>query len=206
LNEAINNNIQARQREIAVGTLGSRLHLTIGKVAQLITDKDHGATIATITLQELVDVALNASGEEVDEPVVAASAPTPRRSTRGKKKTTSKKPTSKKKTTKKTTPKKKTTSKKKSVKKPTPKKKTGRSAKSSTRSDAGKKKPRLNRDLGHKEVLAALKASKGPTALKDVVTATGLPDTQVRTFLKELAGLGKVSTIGKARATRYELA
>jgi hypothetical protein len=185
LNEAINNNIQARQREIAVGTLGSRLHLTIGKVAQLITDKDHGATIATITLQELVDVALNASGEEVDEPVVAASAPTPRRSTRGKKKTTSKK---------------------KSVKKPTPKKKTGRSAKSSTRSDAGKKKPRLNRDLGHKEVLAALKASKGPTALKDVVTATGLPDTQVRTFLKELAGLGKVSTIGKARATRYELA
>jgi outer membrane biosynthesis protein TonB len=204
LNEAINNNIQAQQRAIAINTLGTRLHLTVGKIATLVQDPDHGETISTITLQELVDIAMQSQGEAEPEPEVSASSST--RAPRGRKKTTTKKPAAKKKATKKKSTAKKTTKKKatKKTTKKTPAKK--RTASSSTRSDAGKKKPRLNRDVGHKEVLAALKAAKGPTALKEVVDATGLPDTQVRTFLKELGKLGKVSSTGKARATRYELA
>lgn len=142
------------------------------------------------------------------------------------KKASSKKAASKKKSTKKKSTKKapaakqrKTTTKKAAKKKATSKRRTGKrkaavaspstkaAASSGHKADYGKKKPRLNREQGYKEILAALTAAQEPCGRGELEKATGYTGVQVRTFCKELVKLGKVQVLGKGgRGTKYALA
>ena len=47
---------RTHQRDVAIKNLGDRTHLTLGQVAKLCDHPQHGETVATITLQELLDV------------------------------------------------------------------------------------------------------------------------------------------------------
>jgi len=95
---------------------------------------------------------------------------------------------------------------KKKAKKTTKKKRSAAVKKDGRKADYGKKKPRLKRDQGYKEILAALKAAGEPCGRKALETATGYTGVQVRTFCKELAAQGKVEVLGKGgRSTKYAL-
>ena len=73
LGNVLSDNYVSHQREIAIKTLGSRTHLTISKIAQLLEHKEHGATIGAITLDELLSVRGASNGEAT--PGKAAKAP-----------------------------------------------------------------------------------------------------------------------------------
>lgn len=189
----------AYKRQKTIEKLGERTHLTMEKIAKLVAHEDHGSIVGSITLQELIEVALpeavktaieergdaedteEASAEE--DPVVIVMKP-------AKKKTGKKAPLAK-----------------KSAKK-TPKKipVVAKSA-NGKKADFGKKKPRLQRDQGYKEIMAALKAAGTPCGRGDLEEATGYTGVQVRTFCKELTDQGKLQILGKGgRSTKYALA
>lgn len=196
----------AYKKAKTIEKLGERTHLTLEKIAKLVTHPEHGPVVKDITLDELISAkvqsALEEAGLSSDEDEVKEED-TPKvvkaiKKKRGKK-TTVKKKTPTKKAASKAPPKNKKTKKKASVaaKKPA----------GGRKSDYGKKKPRLNREQGFKEVLAALKAAGEPCGRSDLEKATGYSGVQVRTFCKELAEQGKVEILGKGgRSTKYALA
>lgn len=179
------------KRMKAVQKLSERTHLTLAQIAQLVSHPEHGDAIKDITLRELLDEA--APSQKADGDEATSPAPKPRAKKAAKK--ASKKAA--KKTAKKAGKK---ATKKKAAKKAT-KKAGGRKA------DYGKKKPRLQRDQGYKEILAALKAHGKPAGRRILEDATGYTGVQVRTFCKELAEQGKIEILGKGgRSTEYALA
>jgi len=193
LEQVLDDAYRARYREVAIRNLGQRTHLTIEKLAKLVSHKDHGPTVKDITLQELLDVTLK-NGKSTAAP--AAPAPAPVAATPAVAAKTTKKAA--KKTTKKAA--KKTT--KKAAKKTTKK-----AAKKGPKADKGKPKPRLNYDVGKREVLAAIKAARGPVGRGDIEAATGYTGVQVRTFAKALKEEGKVKVLGEGgRSTKYDAA
>jgi len=190
----------AYKKKKTVEKLGERTHLTMAKIAKLVAHEEHGSIVSDITLQELIDVALPAAvaaaleelGEDAPEPPEAPASRPATKKKASKKAAVAKKPAAKK-----------AAKKKAAAKKPSAKSATGKKA------DYGKKKPRLQREQGYKEILAALKAAGEPCGRGDLEEATGYTGVQVRTFCKELAGLTppKVTILGKGgRSTKYELA
>ena len=170
----------------------------MAKIAKLVAHEEHGSIVGDITLQELIDAALPAAvaealEEQGDDDPAPAGAPSRPATKPAKKKAAAKKPAAAKK--------KPAAKKKAAAKKPSAKSATGKKA------DYGKKKPRLQREQGYKEILAALKAAGEPCGRGDLEEATGYTGVQVRTFCKELAVLAKVKILGKGgRSTKYELA
>jgi hypothetical protein len=190
----------AYKKKKTIEKLGERTHLTMTQIAKLVAHEEHGSIVGDITLQELIDVALPAAVaaalEDMGEDAPAPSDPVPRpaakKSAAAKKKATKKPAAAKKKATKK---------KAAAKKKPSAKSATGKKA------DYGKKKPRLQREQGYKEIKAALKAAGEPTGRKPLEEATGYTGVQVRTFCKELAAKGEIKILGKGgRSTKYALA
>ena len=192
LGNVLDDSFEAQKRAVAIGVLGERTHLTMGLIAKLLEHPKHGDVIKEITLQELLDAAhgeeeAEEAEESAEEEEAAAPAPA-----KGKaKKKAAKKKSAKKKSAKKKTTKKKTT-----------KKKGGGKGK---KADSGKKKPRLDRDIGYAEIKKALKAAKEPVGMGHLVDVTGFPPVQTRTFLKELEKKGEVKRHGKGKATKYDL-
>ena len=187
----------AYKKRKTIEKLGERTHLTMGKIAKLVAHEEHGGVVADITLRELIDVALPGAVEIALEELgetpntVSDDHPAPVIAKKIAKKTG-------KKTVKKTAVANKTVKKTPSTKSATGKK-----------ADFGKTKPRLQRDQGYKEVLAALKAAGEPCGRGDLEEATGYTGVQVRTFCKELAVMTppKIMILGKGgRSTKYELA
>lgn len=182
LGDVLSDNYKQHQKDVAIKTLGGRTHLTIAKISKLLEHPEHGATIGSITLDDLLAVSDGAS-------VAPAPAPAPK--------------TTKKAAKSKAAPKGKAT--KKAAKKTT--KKTAKKAAAAPKAKGkGGKKPRLNRDIAHKEIKAALKAQKAPCSNGDLVKATKYTPVQVRTFLNELITEGAVTYEGKGRGTKYSLA
>jgi outer membrane biosynthesis protein TonB len=204
----------AYKKKRMIEKLSERTHLTFEKITKLVGHPEHGAVVAEITLDDLIDAIVDqrvqerleelgdaapeSDDEEEDQP---APAPKATKKPAAKKKVAAKKkPVAKKKATKKPAAKKKPVAKKKTVKKAPAKKEDGRKA------DFGKKKPRLNREQGYKEIIAALKAAEEPQGRSDLEEATGFSGVQVRTFCKELAANGKVKILGSGgRSTKYAL-
>jgi hypothetical protein len=171
------------QKQSAIKNLGARSHLTIGQLAKLCEHPKHGQVVATITLQDLLDV--HAPSTETGD---GQADPAPKKTASSKKKTAKKKTSSKKKTAKKTS---------------SSKKKTAKRA-HAPKADKGKPKPRLDYDKGTREVLAALKAAKEPVARSAIEQATGFTGVQVRAFAKKLAENGKIKILGEGgRSTKY---
>lgn len=174
LGDVLDEGYRAHQREVAVKNLGERTHLTLGQISKLCENPKHGEIVATITLQELLDIKLK---DVTEEP---AAAP-PKAKKAAKKKTA-----------------------KKAAKKTTAKKTT---AKKGAKADKGKPKPRLDYDVGMKEVLACLKAAKEPLGRSAIEKATGFTGVQVRAFAKKLKASGKINILGEGgRSTKYEAA
>lgn len=205
----------AYKKQKTIEKLGERTHLTLGKIAKLVGHEEHGAIVGDITLQDLIDVQLEkqleeavaAKLEEVGSEVAVEDeeeAPRPVAKKKATKKKVAKKKVAKKAAKKKAT--KAPAAKKKSVKK----RSVAASASGGKRkADYGKTKPRLKRDQGYKEILAALKAAGEPCGRGDLEEATGYTGVQVRTFCKELAAMSppKVQILGKGgRSTKYALA
>jgi len=180
---------QAYKRQKILNNLaGSHSHLTLAQLAKFVTHADHGEAAGAITLQELYDAVLAsqsvqdviADREEEEAKAVAAAKP--------KK------------------PKKPTAKKAAAVKK---KAKKDAAVVGKQKADAGKTKPRLDREQGYKEILKALRTAGGPCGRKALEDATGYPGVQVRTFCKELAAQKppKIVVLGKGgRGTQYDLA
>jgi Tfp pilus assembly protein FimV len=185
LGDVLSDNYKQHQRDVAIKTLGGRTHLTIAKISKLLEHPEHGATIGSITLDDLL---------AVNDGAVVADAPAPAPKTRAKKAAKSK-----------AAPKGKTAKKaaKKAAAAPKAKEKAAAAPKAK---EKGGKKPRLNRDIAHKEIKAALKAQKAPCSNGDLVKATKYTPVQVRTFLNELITEGTVTYEGKGRGTKYSLA
>lgn len=193
----------AYKKAKTIEKLSERTHLTLEKLAKLVTHPEHGTIVSTITLDDLIDKkveeALEEAGISDDDDEAKEETPAPRKAV--KKKT--KKKTAKKASRAKA---KKPAAKKKSAKKKATAKKTTKAA-SGRKADFGKKKPRLDRDQGYREIVAALKAAGEPCGRGDLEEATGYTGVQVRTFCKELAEQGKVEILGKGgRSTKYTLA
>lgn len=75
------------------------------------------------------------------------------------------------------------------------------------KADFGKKKPRLQREVGYKVILDTLKAAGSPCSRSEIETATKYTGVQVRTFCTELADQGKITIHGTGgRSTKYEAA
>jgi len=200
LGAALDTEYATHQKDIAIKTLGSRTHLSIAKIAKLLEHKEHGATIGSITLDELLVVA---AGATTDAPVATTDAPVatkPAKAAKAPKAAKATKPA-------------------KEAKAAKPAKKAAKAAKTNgaakpakaakapkTASAKGGKKPRLVRDVAYKEVKAALKAHKGAASNGDLVNATDYTAVQVRTFLNELIEKGEVTYEGKGRGTKYDLA
>lgn len=194
LGESLTESYRAHKRTVAVRNLGERTHLTLEKLAKLVSHEEHGDIVKDITLQELIDV--SAPKVAVEEEEDDERAPAPKAKKKAAKKTTAPKKAAKKQTK----PAAKKTA-KKAAKKPAAKKNAdGRKA------DFGKKKPRLDYATGMKEVYAALKAHGEPAGRSDIEEATGYSGVQVRTFCKKLVEDGKIKILGKGgRSTRYAL-
>ena len=193
LGAALDTEYATHQKDIAIKTLGSRTHLSIAKIAKLLEHKEHGATIGSITLDELLVVAAGATTDApvATKPAKAAKAPKAAKATKPAKEAKAAKP----------------------AKKAAKAAKTNGAAKPAkaakapkTASAKGGKKPRLVRDVAYKEVKAALKAHKGAASNGDLVNATDYTAVQVRTFLNELIEKGEVTYEGKGRGTKYDLA
>jgi len=186
LGAALDTEYATHQKDIAIKTLGSRTHLSIAKIAKLLEHKEHGATIGSITLDEL----LVAAGT-----TVAAPAPAPKA-----KKAVAAPKAAKAKPAKKA-------AKAKSNGAPKAKKAVKAKSNGAATPKAGKgSKPRLVRDVAYKEVKAALKAHKGDCSNGDLVKATDYTAVQIRTFLNEMIESGDVKYTGKGRGTKYSLA
>jgi len=190
LGAALDTEYATHQKDIAIKTLGSRTHLSISKIAKLLEHKEHGATIGSITLDELLAMS---AGVTVD------AAATPKSKPKAKKAAAAAKP--------------KATKKKSATAKPNGAAKPAKAAKAKTNGAAAKapksgkgSKPRLVREVAYKEVKAALKAHKGLASNGDLVKATDYTAVQVRTFLNELIEKGEVAYEGKGRGTKYDLA
>jgi len=202
LGAALDTEYATHQKDIAIKTLGSRTHLSIAKIAKLLEHKEHGATIGSITLDELLVVA---AGATTDAPVATTDAPVatkPAKAAKAPKAAKAAKP-----------------AKEAKAAKPAKEAKAAKAAKTNgaakpakaakapkTASAKGGKKPRLVRDVAYKEVKAALKAHKGAASNGDLVNATDYTAVQVRTFLNELIEKGEVTYEGKGRGTKYDLA
>lgn len=197
LDEALNKNWLAEQRAVAIRTLGSRAHLTIGRIAQLLDNETHGEMIKSIALQELLD---EATANVAAEPAAAAAAATAPATAPRK---TAPRKTAKKKAAKKASAKK--APRKKKAKKTAKKKAKRKASASGKKADYGKKKPRLNYDVGCKECLAALRAIKAPASNGQVCATTNYSSVQVRAFLKRLVKDKKIKVQGKGKATKYSL-
>lgn len=191
----------AYKKAKTIEKLSERTHLTLEKIGKLASHPEHGEIVGSITLDELIQVKVEAAlaeagiDEDRDHADEEEAPTTPKKKVAAtKKKVTAKKasraPTQAKKT-----------AKKKAVKKITQKASDGRKA------DFGQKKPRLNREQGYKEIIAALKAAGEPCGRGEIEEATGYSGVQVRTFCKELAEQGKIQILGKGgRSTKYTLA
>ena len=179
------------KRMKAIQKLSERTHLTLAQVAQLVSHPDHGDAIKDITLQEILDSSSPSESDAEEETDDATLTPRAKKASKKAAKKAAKKVP--KKAAKKAA--------KKATKKPAAKKDPGKKA------DFGKKKPRLQREQGYKEILAALKAHGQPAGRKILEDATGFPAVQVRTFCKELEQQGKIKILGKGgRSTQYALA
>ena len=195
----------AYKKAKTIEKLSERTHLTLEKISKLATHPEHGEIVGSITLDELiqfkVDAALAEAGVNDDE-----DQATEEEDTASKKKATTKK--SAKKASRAPVRAKKTAKKKATAKKKTAAKKaTAKKSADGRKADFGKKKPRLNREQGFKEIVAALKAAGEPCGRGELEEATGYTGVQVRTFCKELAEQGKVQILGKGgRSTKYALA
>lgn len=55
LGEVLDQSYRAHQRTVAIKNLGDRTHLTLGQISKLCDHPQHGETVATITLRELLD-------------------------------------------------------------------------------------------------------------------------------------------------------
>lgn len=197
LGAALDTEYANHQKDIAIKTLGSRTHLTIAKIAKLLEHKEHGSTIGSITLDELLAIA--AGGAVVAAPTPAAKAPAAKAKAKAKPKAAKKQ--AKAKTN--------GAAKPKAAKAAKPAKKQAVKAKTNGAAapKAGKgSKPRLVRDVAYKEVKAALKSLKGECSNGDLVKATDYTAVQIRTFLNELIEKGEVQFAGKGRGTKYSLA
>lgn len=214
LNEMLDDNADymAYKKAKTIEKLQDRTHLTLEQLSKLASHPEHGAIIGTITLDELIQskisTALREAGvgndatdeddEEVTPTTKAKATATKKKAAKATTKATTK--VAAKKVTK--TP---------AVKKPAVKKAAVAMPKKAAsadgrKADFGKKKPRLDREQGFKEILAALKAAGGPAGRGDIESATGYTGVQVRTFCKELADQGKVKVLGNGgRSTKYAL-
>ena len=196
LGEVLDEGYRAHHREVAIRNLGMRTHLTLEQLAKLVVHKEHGETVKDITLQELIDVQ---TGEGSKAEAAAPAPATPRSSNKKAAKKSSKPAAAKKATAKKVA--KKTTAKKaakKATKKPAGAK--------GPKADKGKPKPRLNYEIGMREVLAAVKAAGEPVGRGANEDATGYSGVQVRTFAKRLKVAGKMQILGKGgRSTQYAM-
>lgn len=175
----------AFKKKKTIEKLGERPHLTLSQMAKLVAHDKHGDVVGDITLQELINVQLKkAVAAKMEE--LGAQGTTVEEVSEAAPATAKKKKTAKK------------------AAKKAPKKAKSADGK---KADFGKKKPRLDRDQGYKEILQALKAAAAPCGRKELETATGYTGVQVRTFCTELATKGKVNILGKGgRSTKYEIA
>ena len=194
LGDVLDESYRKHKRDVALKNLGTRTHLTLEKLAKLVAHKDHGATVKDITLQELIDVGRDGVAA-APAPAAAPPAATPT-------------PAAAKKTTKKVAAKKSGTPTKAAA--PAAKKATKKAAakkvpdKKGPKADKGKPKPRLDYEVGKREVLAAIKAADGPVGRGDIEKATGYTGVQVRTFAKSLKAEGKIQVLGEGgRSTKY---
>lgn len=226
LAEGLNESYRTHQREIAIKHLTSpdRRTLTLGQIAKLMGHDQHGAVLASITLDELYNELLDGSAEESaenDEGDSDEEEPNPPSAKKGGRKKAAKtapaaaKKVGRKKAAKAAPAKKAAKAKAapaaKKAAKAAPAKKDKASSGRNPKSDKGKPKPRLDYDSGKKEILAALKAaaaqgheSLGRGALE---AATGFTGVQVRTFAKKLVEEGRVQVMGEGgRGTTYALA
>lgn len=180
----------AYKKTKTIEKLGERTHLTMAQIAKLVSHPEHGDVVSSITLGEVLEVAFKNHAPEpetVEVPVPAAKKATKRSAAKKASRAS-------------------TGGRKKAAKKSTTKKAPAKKA-SGRKADFGKKKPRLDRDQGYREIKAALKAAQGPCGRSDLEEATGYSAVQVRTFCKELASKGEVNILGKGgRSTQYELA
>jgi hypothetical protein len=176
----------AYKKAKTIEKLGERTHLTMAQIAKLVSHPEHGDVVSTITLGEVLEVAfkdLASDEEDTEEDTEEAPVPTAVKRSTAKKASRA------------------SSGRKKAAAKKVAKKASGR------KSDFGKKKPRLDRDQGYREIKAALKAAQGPCGRSDLEEATGYSAVQVRTFCKELASKGEINILGKGgRSTQYELA
>ena len=190
LGDALNTEYATHQKDIAIKTLGSRTHLSIAKIAKLLEHKEHGATIGSITLDELLVAAGASTGAPAPKAAKAAAAPKAAKAPKAPKAAKAAKTNG--------APK---------AKKAVKAKSNGSPKAGNGSPKAGKgSKPRLVRDVAYKEVKAALKANKGDCSNGDLVKATDYTAVQIRTFLNEMIETGDVKYTGKGRGTKYSLA
>jgi hypothetical protein len=195
LGDALNTEYATHQKDIAIKTLGSRTHLSIAKIAKLLEHKEHGATIGSITLDELLVAAGASTGAPAPKAAKAAKtngapkAPKAAKAAKAAKTNGAPKAAKAAKTN------------------GAPKAQKAVKAKSNGSPKAAKAaKPRLVRDVAYKEVKAAIKANKGDCSNGDLVKATDYTAVQIRTFLNEMIETGDVKYTGKGRGTKYSLA
>ena len=190
LGDALNTEYATHQKDIAIKTLGSRTHLSIAKIAKLLEHKEHGATIGSITLDELLVAAGASTGAPAPKAAKAAKAAAAPKAPKAPKAAKAAKTNG--------APK---------AKKAVKAKSNGSPKAGNGSPKAGKgSKPRLVRDVAYKEVKAALKANKGDCSNGDLVKATDYTAVQIRTFLNEMIETGDVKYTGKGRGTKYSLA
>jgi len=193
LGDALNTEYATHQKDIAIKTLGSRTHLSIAKIAKLLEHKEHGATIGSITLDELLVAAGASTGAPAPKAAKAAKAAAAPKAAKAPKAPKAAKAAK--------------TNGAPKAKKAVKAKSNGSPKAGNGSPKAGKgSKPRLVRDVAYKEVKAALKANKGDCSNGDLVKATDYTAVQIRTFLNEMIETGDVKYTGKGRGTKYSLA
>jgi outer membrane biosynthesis protein TonB len=190
LEEVLDEGYLAYQREAAIKNLGERTHLTLGQISKLCEHPKHGTVVASITLDDLIAKKLGDAEDEEPDP----DPDPPRAAKKSAKKAATKKKAAA------PAQKKSAPPKKKATKTSAPKKAT-----SAPKADKGKPKPRLDYETGMKEVLAALKAARGPQGRSAIEQATGYTGVQVRAFCQRLVKAGKINILGEGgRSTQYE--
>jgi hypothetical protein len=201
LTDALSDSYESYKKSTMIKHLASRGNLTIAQLSKLLEHAEHGPTLATIKLQELFDAqtgsASPAAQKEAPKKGKPAAAAPPAAAKKASKAAPAKKAAAPAKAKKvaKAAPAKKAAAPKAAPKKP-----------GSPKADKGKPKPRLDYDVGTKEVLAALKAAGEPVGRGAIEKATNYNGVQVRAFCKKLASDGKISVSGKGgRSTRYSL-
>jgi hypothetical protein len=202
LSAALDTSYEAYKKKTMIKHLAERGQLTLAQIAALVSHESHGPTISTIKLEDLFDFHLeaNSSSEEASEERPAKTTASKKGLAKAPPKTAPAKGPAKKGPAPKTA---KVAKKGPAKRGPAPKtaKKVG-----SPKADKGKPKPRLDYELGTKELLAALKAANAPVGRGDLEKATSYTAVQVRAFCKKLAADGKIVVTGKGgRSTRYAI-